>query len=67
MDTQLVKERVREEREALTDRIKKLDAFIQSDAFDSLSLRTQALLHTQYSTMMSYASVLLLRLENWED
>ncbi len=57
------RKRLTEECVQLDEKIKKLDAFILTDAFSSLEETDKALLRLQNRSMDSYLEILLLRIE----
>lgn len=61
------KERVLLEIEQLDGLFTGLDKFIETSAFNKLSVKQQALLKRQFFAMRDYLNVLNLRIKHWED
>lgn len=57
------KERLFEEYDELTDRINKLDAFVNGEKFSDLEIEQQDLLKDQLRIMNQYENILSLRIE----
>ena len=60
-------QRVYEEADALNDKIAKLQAFLDSPAFEPLEFKASSLLVQQLDTMLVYASILKRRLALFEE
>lgn len=61
------KARVEIELEDLNNKIEKLYKFSKTTNFEKLPTVQQALLTSQHSIMLSYAEILSLRLQHWEE
>ena len=60
------RERVEAELDELESKRSKLSTFMMSRNFEALNERQRELMISQLVAMSKYASILLLRLENWE-
>ncbi len=60
------KERVEFELKELSEKVKKLDDFMQTSKYNELSIRQRELLCKQLHTMFLYVEILKQRLKNWE-
>ena len=56
------KTRLIEEKEQLNERIEKLESFVSSDKFSSISAVQQSLLNVQLHSMRTYSQVLVERI-----
>jgi len=66
-ESDAAKDRVIEERNALIDKIGKINPFLVSPACKALSELSFKLLKLQKHTMEVYADILSLRLQHWGD
>jgi len=65
MELQPHQERVIEERNALQEKVNKLDVFLVGTKFNTLSTLEQSHLLMQQSAMRMYLNILNLRINNW--
>jgi len=57
-------ERLKDEKHALQEKTEKLDAFVNSEMFNSVSSKQQSLLVVQLSAMLTYGTILEERIDD---